>query len=141
MPVNPSLRLCSTVCPPLGPLQENMHHLKSEPSAAIEKEINQMPTTKSDTHWSTSVAIPISDVIWVYSKEQTYQKLLHRNSFCATGELRDENKPRYCSQGSPHLGAFPDITLSPFPQQRPLCYLCLSLHLENLAVTPIITLY
>ena len=53
MPVNPSLRLCSTMCPPLGPLQENMHHLKPEPSTAIEKHMNQMPTLKSGAHWLT----------------------------------------------------------------------------------------
>ena len=53
MPVNPSLRLCSTICPPLGLLQENMHHLKPEPFTDIEKHMNQMPTLKSDAHWLT----------------------------------------------------------------------------------------
>lgn len=53
VPVYPSLRLCSTVCPPLGALQENMHHLKPESSTTIEKYMNQMPTAKSDTHWLT----------------------------------------------------------------------------------------
>lgn len=88
MPVNPSLRLCSTVCPPLGPPQEKRHHVKPERSAAIDKQMNQVPTAKSDTHWLSLCVTPITDVMLVCSKEQTHQKLPPKQLL-----LRDGNKP------------------------------------------------
>lgn len=52
-----------------------MHHLKPELSAAIVKDMNQMPTTKSDAHWLILVVTPNTGVTLLCQKEETHQQL------------------------------------------------------------------
>lgn len=123
MPVNPSLRLCSTLWPPLGPLQENMHPLKPEPSTTIEKCMHQMPTAEFAAHWF---------ILYSNSNHWYHSSLLKRVDWSKAtawiapvllGSL-EMKITWYSPPRSPHLGALSD-SLTPLPWQESLYSLCL----------------